>query len=270
MKKDQVNVGHIYVAKISDKLTRVRIDSVSPHGGWEATNLATNKKVRIKSPAKLRGPVPEKKAASQPAPAATPVKVDTPVNAQEAERKPYRLGQTARVELLTEKQAKARNLARSDGQKWQIDEAAAGQAARVTLPPAGEERKALEAEGRRKDRSAAIAAAQQAAAQRATENAAKAQRVAETRREFGKMARQRSAERGPSGLDVAAQLLKESAQPMNTKQMVEVMLAKGLWKTNGKTPAATIYAAILREIQTKAGEARFKKTDRGLFTINAK
>jgi len=31
-----------------------------------------------------------------------------------------------------------------------------------------------------------------------------------------------------------------------------------------------VYAAILREIQTKGPEARFKKTDRGLFTINGK
>jgi hypothetical protein len=73
-----------------------------------------------------------------------------------------------------------------------------------------------------------------------------------------------------SGLDAAAQVLRDAGQPMRCKDMVETMLAKGLWKTDGKTPAATIYAAILREIQTKGGEARFKKTDRGLFTINAK
>ena len=73
-----------------------------------------------------------------------------------------------------------------------------------------------------------------------------------------------------SGLDAAAQVLTDAGQPMRCKDMVETMLAKGLWKTDGKTPAATIYAAILREIQTKGTEARFKKTDRGLFTVNAK
>ena len=52
--------------------------------------------------------------------------------------------------------------------------------------------------------------------------------------------------------------------------IVEMMINTGLWETNGKTPAATIYAAILREIQTKGAEARFKKTDRGLFTLNGK
>ena len=73
----------------------------------------------------------------------------------------------------------------------------------------------------------------------------------------------------PSGLDAAAQVLKDAGQPLNTKTMVETMLTKGLWATEGKTPAATIYAAILREIQVKGEDARFKKTDRGLFTLNA-
>ena len=76
-------------------------------------------------------------------------------------------------------------------------------------------------------------------------------------------------EKRPSGLDAAAQVLKDAGQPMNTKTMVETMLAKGLWATEGKTPAATIYAAILREIHVKGKDARFKKTDRGLFTLNA-
>jgi hypothetical protein len=33
----------------------------------------------------------------------------------------------------------------------------------------------------------------------------------------------------------------------------------------GKTPAATLYSAILRELQTKAGVSRFVKTERGKF-----
>jgi hypothetical protein len=51
--------------------------------------------------------------------------------------------------------------------------------------------------------------------------------------------------------------------------MIEAMAAKGLWSSpNGQTPAATLYAAILREINTNVKEARFKKADRGLFAIN--
>jgi len=71
-----------------------------------------------------------------------------------------------------------------------------------------------------------------------------------------------------SGLDAAAKVLADAKEPMNAKTMVETMLASGLWKTGGKTPQATIYAAIIREIAAKKAESRFKKTDRGLFTTN--
>ena len=67
-----------------------------------------------------------------------------------------------------------------------------------------------------------------------------------------------------SQLDAAAKVLAEAGEPMNTKAMVEKMEAKGYWKSpGGKTPSATLYRAILREIQTKGSEARFKKTERG-------
>ena len=56
---------------------------------------------------------------------------------------------------------------------------------------------------------------------------------------------------------------------MNTNEMVEKMPADGLWKTGGRTPAATIYAAILREVQAKGKDARFRKTDRGQFEATA-
>ena len=71
----------------------------------------------------------------------------------------------------------------------------------------------------------------------------------------------------PSGLDAAAKVLGETGKPMNCKAIVERMLAKGLWKTNGKTPAATIYAAIIREIAKKGKEARFRKVERGKFEL---
>ena len=71
----------------------------------------------------------------------------------------------------------------------------------------------------------------------------------------------------PSGLDLAAQVLVESKEPLNSKTIAERAIAAG-WKTNGKTPHATIYAAMIREIKAKGTDARFKKTDRGLFTAN--
>ncbi|HEY3966871.1 MAG TPA: HTH domain-containing protein [Planctomycetaceae bacterium] len=56
---------------------------------------------------------------------------------------------------------------------------------------------------------------------------------------------------------------------MTTKAMIEAMATKGLWSSpNGQTPAATLYSAILREINSKGKESRFKKTDRGHFEIH--
>lgn len=70
-----------------------------------------------------------------------------------------------------------------------------------------------------------------------------------------------------SALDAAAQVLADAKEPMNTKAMIEAMAAKGLWTSpGGKTPHATLYAAILREINDKGAEARFEKVDRGQFT----
>jgi hypothetical protein len=67
-------------------------------------------------------------------------------------------------------------------------------------------------------------------------------------------------------LDAAAKVLGESGQAMTCQEMIDAMAAKGYWTSpGGKTPSATLYAAILREITTKAKESRFTKTERGKF-----
>jgi len=66
MKKNEVRIGGIYAAKVSDRLVQVRIEAESRHGGWDATNLATGKKVRIKSARRLRGEVDSPRAAETP------------------------------------------------------------------------------------------------------------------------------------------------------------------------------------------------------------
>lgn len=69
-----------------------------------------------------------------------------------------------------------------------------------------------------------------------------------------------------SALDAAAKVLGETGEPMTTKAMIESMSTKGYWTSpGGQTPAATLYSAILREINVKGKESRFKKTDRGHF-----
>lgn len=73
-----------------------------------------------------------------------------------------------------------------------------------------------------------------------------------------------------SALDAAAQVLAEAGEPMNTRQMIEAMAAKKLWTSpGGKTPHATLYSAILREINEKGKDSRFTKTERGKFTAKA-
>ncbi len=72
-----------------------------------------------------------------------------------------------------------------------------------------------------------------------------------------------------SAIDAAAQLLAASKEPMGCKELIEAMAAKGLWTSpGGKTPHATLYSAILREITTKGKDARFVKTERGRFAAN--
>ncbi len=161
MKKNDVKIGGVYTAKVTNKLVEVRIDAESRHGGWEATNLSTNKKVRIKSAQRLRG------------------KSGAPKRA--------------------------------------------GRKAKATDAEPAEPAKAKRAKGEKKPK-----------------------RV--------------------SGLDAAARVLEESGQPMSAKEMVEAAESKGYWKSpGGKTPHATIYSAIIREVTKKGDDARFRKADRGRF-----
>jgi len=68
-----------------------------------------------------------------------------------------------------------------------------------------------------------------------------------------------------SGLDAAHKVLLDSDAPMSATQIVERMLAAKLWTTAGKTPAATIYAAMHRECALKGEASRFRRAERGTF-----
>ena len=182
MKKNEVKVGSAYLAKVSDKVVPVRITGTSGHGGWDAVNEATGKKVHIKSAQRLRGPAEQPEA------------VD------------------AKARYAVAPAAPAAQGAKPDGKA----------AKDATVAP----------------------------------KAPKAKREAKKRD-------------GLSGLDAAAKVLVLAGKPMNTKDMVEKMLADGLWKTGGKTPAATIHAAILREVRAKGKDARFRKSERGKFEATA-
>jgi hypothetical protein len=172
MKKDEIKVGGTYLAKVSDRVVPVRIDAENARGGWNATNLLTDKKVRIKGAQRLRCP-----ANRDGSPQAKP-----------------------EVQAATSAAKKAKK--------------------------------------------------------------AKAAKTAKTKPETEAKPKKLGC------LDAAAKVLDENGQAMNCQEMIEAMAAKGYWTSpGGKTPHATLYSAILREITTKAKESRFVKSERGKFAL---
>ncbi|GIK15670.1 MAG: hypothetical protein BroJett003_06340 [Planctomycetota bacterium] len=189
MKKDEVKIGGVYTAKVSDRIVQVRIDSTNSHGGWNATNTATGKRIRIKSAQRLRRAVGGNRK----------TKITT-ADAREA------------VEAVVANDGPAVDAAATATAK-----AKPGKKARARKPAAGEP---------------------------------KPKRV--------------------SALDAAAEVLKTEGKSMRAKDLIDAMAAQGLWSSpNGKTPEATLYAAMLREARQRGDAARFRKADRGLFEFNA-
>ena len=213
MKKADIKIGIVYRAKVSDKLTDVRIDAENAGGGWDATNLATKKKVRIKSAQRLR------------APSMTGAKAKAGAAADQ---------ENARV--------RDERKASEDGQT--LSERAMNRSAKSKKAPRGKTA-ATPAKGKAK------AAGRAKTAKAAT--------------------RSKSGGEKPKActgiLDAAAQILAKAKEPMSCKDIVEQAIAMKLWSTSGKTPSATLYAAIIREINTKGADARFMKTDRGRFAL---
>jgi hypothetical protein len=71
-----------------------------------------------------------------------------------------------------------------------------------------------------------------------------------------------------SALDAAAKVLAETGQAMTCQELIAAMTTKGYWTSPaGKTPSATLYSAILRELTVKGDDARFVKTERGKFAL---
>ncbi len=73
-----------------------------------------------------------------------------------------------------------------------------------------------------------------------------------------------------SALDAAAQVLAEAGRAMTCPEMIAAMAAAGYWSSPaGRTPQATLYSALAREITQKGEQARFRKAGRGLFALAA-
>ena len=73
-----------------------------------------------------------------------------------------------------------------------------------------------------------------------------------------------------SALDAAALVLRDNDRPMSCPELIEQMAAQGYWSSpKGKTPASTLYAALMREVQQKGKESRFVKTGPGRFAYRS-
>ena len=70
-------------------------------------------------------------------------------------------------------------------------------------------------------------------------------------------------------LDAAAHLLGlGTSDAMRCKDILDLAIGRGLWTPGkGKTPAATLHAAISREINAKGNASRFMKAERGKFAL---
>ena len=68
-----------------------------------------------------------------------------------------------------------------------------------------------------------------------------------------------------SCVSAALKVLTDRGEPMNTQELITAMTDQGLWASpGGKTPHATLYSAILRDLG-KGDDSRFIKAERGRF-----
>ena len=187
MKKAEVKIGGKYYANVSGNRCEIQIAAEKPRGGWDATNLATGKKILIKSAQRLQGEVGTRRGRA---------KVTTEGNVTVVENEP------ATVETLG----------------GEISTAVA-----VLKKP-------------RKANAATSVAAD-------------------------------TGEKRLSCVSAALKVLGESSEPMNAQELITAMEAKGYWTSpGGKTPHATLYSAILRDL-AKGDDSKFVKTERGRFTV---
>lgn len=214
MKKNDVKVGETYRVKVSGSVADVRITGENPHGGWDGVNVATKRKVRIKSPQRLRGKSPARPGGKR---------------------------------VVTKAQYEAEAKREADIAKA-VDAVETGDLAKGVTVPTG----AKKAKKAAKD-------AKPAAERDTGERGATGGDVGDEPKRL-------------SILEAAVKVLEErdpADGPLNCTQMVERITAKGYWSParGGKTPANTLYSAVLREINTKGDASRFDKVERGKFSL---
>ena len=242
MKKADVKVGGCYTAKVSDKLTTVHITGESRFGGWDAVNLTTKKKVRIKSARRLRGAV-----RSKAGPVPGTAKAGKP-RGQGLGPESIQVGHVYSVKLNGRCQPVLITGETKDGWTGEVVGLKKPQPVTITDPATV------------RSHCPALTAKHGAPAAKAeaADTLAKAKAKDATR-----------TPKAPKGgvLAAAAKVLATAKEPMGCKAIVEAALKKGLWQTKGQTPEATLYSAILRHMQKAGSDALFTKVGRGQFAL---
>ena len=68
-----------------------------------------------------------------------------------------------------------------------------------------------------------------------------------------------------NALDAAHRILREARKPLSCQQIIDRMIKRKFWRTEGATPQNTLNAAMARDICANGVKSRFIKTGRGLF-----
>jgi len=74
----------------------------------------------------------------------------------------------------------------------------------------------------------------------------------------------------PSFKSVAYEILKDMKKPLHSKEITEIALERRLIKTSGKTPEVTMYAMLIKDINSNKGNSLFVKVGPSLFELNKK
>jgi len=67
--------------------------------------------------------------------------------------------------------------------------------------------------------------------------------------------------------DIAYQILKKEGKPLHYREITALAIKKGLIKTEGKTPWATMNAQLSMDIVKNGEKSEFIRTDPGFFTL---
>jgi restriction system protein len=71
-----------------------------------------------------------------------------------------------------------------------------------------------------------------------------------------------------TALEAALRVLQEAGIPLHYREITKRILAAGLWKTDGKTPAATINAQLAVDVKKNGSASAFRRAGRGVFGLN--